>query len=95
MDRDVEMAISEDEDEDERMKQETKTPLTPLDQLSITEGLKRKRDEDGHPEMIGEEDCVSTPSKLLKSETPPPPPPPPPPPTSPQPREIYLLPNGI
>lgn len=75
-DGDQDMAMSDDEDE--KVKQETATPITPLDQLMIAEGLKRKRDTDDDPDSIKKEHENGTPSKRLKSETPPPPPPPPP-----------------
>ncbi len=70
------MAMSEDEDE--KPKQESGTPVTPMDQLLIAEGLKRKRGIDDNPNVIKKEDEEATPSKRLKSESPPPPPPPPP-----------------
>lgn len=70
------MAMSEDEDE--KAKQDLKTPITPLDNLLIAEGLKRKRESDALPDTVKQEDEESTPSKRFKSETPPPPPPPPP-----------------
>lgn len=75
-DGDQDMAMSDDEDV--KPKQETVTPVTPLDQLLNTEGLKRKRGEDDDPDSIKKEDENATPSKRLRSETPPPPPPPPP-----------------
>lgn len=75
-DGDEDMAMSEDEEE--KVKQEAATPITPLDQLVIAEGLKRKRDDGEEPETIKEEEQHATPSKRIRSETPPPPPPPPP-----------------
>ena len=73
-DNEIDMAMSDDEAE--KVKPESATPATPLDQLSL-EGLKRKRDQ-----LLGEhgarsEDDDSTPHKRAKSETPPLPPPPP------------------
>ena len=75
-DGDQDMATSDDEDT--KRKQETATPITPLDQLLNAEGLKRKRGGDDDPDNIMNEDQDATPSKRLRSETPPPPPPPPP-----------------
>ena len=74
-DKDIEM--SDDEGED-KIKLESTTPLTPLDQSSVHERLKRKRS--GADEIDGMKDdyTVSTPNKRVKSETPPPAPPPPP-----------------
>ena len=77
-DKDVEMSDDDDDDDGERkVKIESDTPITPLDQLSVVEGLKRKRV--GTDDINGskEEDPESTPSKRLKSESPPPVPPPP------------------
>ncbi|CAF9914110.1 MAG: histone methyltransferase set2 [Alectoria fallacina] len=76
-DGDQDMAMSDD-DEDEKPKLEPATPVTPSDQLSQVEGLKRKRVNDEDPDSIKLEDNEATPSKRLKSESPPPPPPPPP-----------------
>lgn len=70
------MAMSDDEDE--KPKQELVTPVTPLDQLLIAEGLKRKRKTEDDPDAVKKADDEATPSKRLKSESPPPPPPPPP-----------------
>ena len=76
-DGDQDMAMSDD-DEYEKPKQESETPVTPLDQLLQAEGLKRKRVKDEDPVDMKLEDDEATPSKRLKSESPPPPPPPPP-----------------
>lgn len=78
---DEELDIGLSEDEGGRAKQDSGTPITPLDQPFNGDGLKRKR---GSPDVPGSdktEDEPATPSKRLRSETPPPPPPPPPPPT--------------
>ena len=76
------MDLSDDEG-GEKYKQESATPITPVDPLVNGDGgLKRKRDtENGsnNLDMVGED---ATPTKRQKSETPPPPPPPPPPPAS-------------
>lgn len=72
-DGDQDMALSDDEDE--QVKQEDKTPVTPLNELAITEGLKRKRDMGDDLDSIKKEESA-TPNKRLRSETPPPPPPP-------------------
>ncbi|MCJ1433816.1 histone methyltransferase set2 [Xylographa pallens] len=70
------MEISEDEDT--KVGQNSLTPITPLDQITIGEGVKRKReDEDGLDGFMGEDD-EATPSKRPRSVTPPAPPPPPP-----------------
>jgi len=74
-DVDQDMAMSDDEEE--KVNQDSKTPVTPLDQLLIVEGLKRKRDEDNDPNSTKKEDDSATPSKRTKPETPLPPPPPP------------------
>ena len=63
-DGDQDMAMSDDEDV--KPKQETVTPVTPLDQLLNAEGLKRKRGEDDDPDSIKKEDENATPSKRLK-----------------------------
>lgn len=70
------MAISDDEEE--KPKQESATPVTPMDQLLIAEGLKRKRETEDDLNEIRKEDEEATPHKRLKSESPPRPPPPPP-----------------
>lgn len=70
--------IALSEDEDEKPKQESATPVTPMDQLLIAEGLKRKRRTDDTLNGISKDGEESVPSKRLKSESPPPPPPPPP-----------------
>jgi histone-lysine N-methyltransferase SETD2 len=75
---DGEQDVAMSDDEDVKPKQETATPITPLDQLLNAEGLKRKRGEDDDPDSIKKEDKNATPIKRLRSETPPPPPPPPP-----------------
>ena len=70
-----------DEEGDSSLKQESATPITPLDLLTNGDGvLKRKRNtesENNGWELLEEEEA--TPTKRQKSETPPPPPPPPPP----------------
>ena len=70
-----------DEEGDSSLKQESATPITPLDSLTNGDGvLKRKRNtesENNGLELLEEEQA--TPTKRQKSETPPPPPPPPPP----------------
>ena len=71
-DGDREMAMSQDEDE--KTGHELATPITPLDQLQIAEGLKRKREGDANADGIRIRDEDATPSKRLKSESPPPPP---------------------
>lgn len=76
----LDMAMSEDEVEKPR--HESATPVTPMDQLLIAEGLKRKRGIEDYPNGIKKEDDEATPKKRLKSESPPPPPPPPPPPVN-------------
>ena len=73
---DGEHDVAMSDDEDTKLKQESATPITPLDPQSNAEGLKRKREED-EPDDMKRDDA--TPSKRLRSETPPPPPPPPPP----------------
>ena len=73
---DNEMEAAASDDEDEKVKPESATPATPLDQLSL-EGLKRKRDLLHGDQDAGSEDDESTPHKRTKSESPPPPPPPP------------------
>ena len=70
-DRDQDMAISDDEDT--MQNQDSTTPITPLDQALLAEGLKRKREAG---------DDSATREKRLKSESPPPQPPPPPPPAA-------------
>lgn len=75
-DDEQDMAMSEEEDE--KPKRESATPVTPMDQLLISEGLKRKRGIDSNPSFTEKGDEEATPSKRLKSESPPPPPPPPP-----------------
>jgi len=75
-DDEQDMAMSEEEDE--KPKRESATPVTPMDQLLISEGLKRKRGIDGNPSFTEKGEEETTPSKRLKSESPPPPPPPPP-----------------
>lgn len=77
-DEDPGMNLSDDEGE--REKQDPGTPITPLDQITNGDGLKRKREGTGDTAAIEVEDEDATPSKRLRSETPPPPPPPPPPP---------------
>ena len=71
--------IMSDVDDEEEPKQESTTPVTPLGQLLIVEGLKRKRTGDDAHETTSTEANADIPSKRLKSESPPPPPPPPPP----------------
>ena len=71
---DGEHDVAMSDDEDAKLKQESATPITPLDPQSNAEGLKRKREEDEPGDMKRDD---ATPSKRLRSETPPPPPPPP------------------
>ena len=71
---DGEHDVAMSDDEDAKLKQESATPITPLDPQWYVEGLKRKREED-EPDDVKRDDA--TPSKRLRSETPPPPPPPP------------------
>lgn len=78
---DGELDIGLSDDEGGRAKQDSGTPITPLDQPFNTDGLKRKRGSPDAPGSDKTEDEPATPSKRLRSETPPPPPPPPPPPT--------------
>lgn len=75
-DGDEDMAMSEDEDV--KLNQHFAAPVIPLDQLLITEGLKRKRDPNEVADTTNEEGENITSCKRLKSESPPPPPPPPP-----------------
>ena len=75
-DRDPNMAKSDDDDA--KQKPGSMTPATPLEQLSIAEGLKRKRTSGSPVDPWEEQGESSTPNKRLKSESPPPPPPPPP-----------------
>ena len=70
------MALSDTEEA--KQTQGSVTPVTPLDQLLIAEGLKRKRETEDDLGSIDQEGMSATPSKRLKSESPPPPPPPPP-----------------
>lgn len=92
-DGDQDMAMSDD-DEYDKPKQESATPVTPLDQLLQAEGLKRKRAKDEDPVDMKLEDNEATPSKRLKSESPPPPPPPPPPPADGTPPDSMFFSNG-
>lgn len=75
-DRDQNIALSDDEEAEQ--KHDSAIPVTPLDQLLIAEGLKRKRETDDEPERGEPEDENATPSKRFKSESPPLQPPPPP-----------------
>ncbi len=77
-DEDLDIGLSDDEGD--RMKQDSGTPITPLDQPMNGDVLKRKRECTEAPGSDKTEDESATPSKRLRSETPPPPPPPPPPP---------------
>lgn len=77
---DDELDIGLSDDEGDRAKQDSGTPITPLDQPFNGDGLKRKRGTPDAPGSDKTEDESATPSKRLRSETPPPPPPPPPPP---------------
>lgn len=77
---DEELDIELSDDEAERAKQDSGTPITPLDQPINGDALKRKRESPDAPGSDKTEDEFGTPSKRLRSETPPPPPPPPPPP---------------
>ena len=87
-DGDQDMAMSEDED-DSKTKIESTTPITPMDQMLIAEGLKRKREDVEGYDSLKLEDPESTTNKIMKLETPPPPPPPPPAP----PNGTYLSPS--
>lgn len=78
---DEELGVNLSDDEVEKEKQDPGTPITPLDQTTNGDGLKRKREDPGDPAGIEAEDEDATPNKRLRSETPPPPPPPPPPPS--------------
>ena len=78
-DGDQDMAVSDDEDL--KTKLEASTPITPMDQMSAVDGLKRKREDLEGYDSMKLEDLESTPNKMIKSETPPPPPPPPPAPS--------------
>lgn len=78
---DEEPGVNLSDDEMEKEKQGSDTPVTPLDQITHGDGLKRKREDQGDPACMEVEDENATPSKRLRSETPPPPPPPPPPPS--------------
>ena len=69
------MAVSDDEYPGR--KEDFATPVTPLDQLLIKDGLKRKRAVDDQAEISEDQSENATPNKRLKSESPPPPPPPP------------------
>ena len=70
--------LSDKEGED-RGKQQSATPITPMDPPTSGDLLKRKREaEDDGNEMSTLGDSA-TPTKRQRSETPPPPPPPPPP----------------
>jgi hypothetical protein len=75
------MAISDDEedikDKPSRTSPNSITPLTPVEQLTNGDGLKRKRE--GLDEVNDLADQNGTPSKRHRSATPPAPPPPPPP----------------
>lgn len=72
---DEEQAVNLSDDEADKGKQGSGTPITPIDQISNGDGLKRKRGD------TNDEPGIATPSKRVRSETPPPPPPPPPPPS--------------
>ena len=85
-DRDGNMAMSDEEDE--KVKMESATPATPMDYVLTADGLKRKREDEDESKS---ENLQSTPSKILKSETPPPPPPPPPAPEN----GIYPSPSNL
>ena len=79
---DQEPEVNMSDDEVEKEKQNSDTPITPMDQITNGDGLKRKRDDMGDDGTgIKPEEEDATPSKRLRSETPPPPPPPPPPPS--------------
>ncbi|KAL9100174.1 MAG: hypothetical protein Q9163_004424 [Psora crenata] len=77
---------------DDKPKKESTTPGTPVDPLLTADTLKRKRE---FIDEVKREDPESTPSKVLKSETPPPHPPPPPPPPPPAPtNDFYPCPTS-
>ena len=78
-DDDQQMAMSDDEEEKPIV--ESTTPATPMDQLSVIDKLKRKREEEINS-MTGRREFSTPPSKRLQSEAPPPPPPPPPAPAN-------------
>lgn len=75
-DGDQGMDLSDDED---KAQQNSGTPITPMDQVTNGDGLKRKREGEEGPYYVRLEDEDATPSKRPRSTTPPPPPPPPPP----------------
>lgn len=75
-DGDQGMELSDDEG---KGKQASTTPVTPVDQITNGDGLKRKREDEEGPNGVKPEDADGTPSKRPRSATPPPPPPPPPP----------------
>ena len=68
------------EDEDTKARPNSLTPITPLEQIMIGEGLKRKRKLQDEDRLDGfmDDDDEATPSKRPRSVTPPAPPPPPP-----------------
>ena len=67
-------------DEDvEKEEQTSLTPMTPMDQVSNGDGLKRKRGAEAESNGISMEGSEETPIKRPRSASPPPPPPPPPP----------------
>ena len=74
---DDDMMMSEEE-ENSGHKIESSTPLTPMDIVASVEGLKRKRAEGDNADE-GLTDMVTTPSKVMRSDTTPPLVPPPPP----------------
>ncbi|MCJ1285470.1 histone methyltransferase set2 [Xylographa opegraphella] len=75
---DIDGLMEMSEDEDTKAGPNSLTPITPLDQITVGEGLKRKReDQFGLGDFVNADDNA-TPNKRARSVTPPAPPPPPP-----------------
>ena len=88
------MDMSDDEDGKPRPETVTPirstTPMTPAEQFTNGDRLKRKRDGEAESNGVGVSEAESTPKKQLRSETPPPPPPPPPPPAQDSPEVVIF-----
>ena len=70
-DVDDEDATISDDDKQLESKAETSTPLTPMDMVPPSEGLKRKRQSPNNFDGFNAANSSSTPSKRLRSVTPP------------------------
>ena len=66
-----EVALMSDDDKHANSKAEASTPLTPMDIVPPSEGLKRKRQSLNDVNRSNAENAMSTPSKRLRSLTPP------------------------